>query len=423
MQSLQTRNEYAVTGSVDIEMAKLLARCRRIGWEVEEVSGDDGDALRIRVNDGRTITINANKWNADRFAAASKQLEELGFYDIERDAEEAERQRTKEAKEQRHKQALALAAGPMGVHQPDISWLTTPSDFPQARFMLIDPPTAKHLLDTINTDNRQLQPENTKFFVDLIEHGQLGTTHQGIAIDTRGVLQDGQHRFAAMQVTQTSHVFLVVIGLPPDNFAKVDGGKNRSAVDVARKRGEVNPAAISAATRLLMELERYGPELHVRGKKGRISVYSVDAHMQRLGEPLREAVRQGARIRKEVSINPAALTAAIYLITQRLPEGDPRVAKFFRDLETGLGLDDKQDPVWMLRRKFIRARDLGARYGRIGQHEALAYIIRAWNLRASGRKIGHLAWRHHEPFPCNVFLPPPLDSDPHYQPEKGGEAP
>ena len=44
------------------------------------------------------------------------------------------------------------------------------------------------------------------------------TTHQGIAFDENGVLQDGQHRLCAIVSANKPVDMMVTSGLSPDNF-------------------------------------------------------------------------------------------------------------------------------------------------------------------------------------------------------------
>jgi hypothetical protein len=249
------------------------------------------------------------------------------------------------------------------------------------------------------------------FLADIIRQGDWSLTHQGGAIDWNGTLQDGQHRLLAIIDADTPVVMQWTRGADPKNFAKVDVGSQRTGRDLAVMRGISHASIAPSVARMLLQIDLYGPEAHTRANKAKISIDRVQRAVEAYGDELIEAVSRAVRFRRELKVNATGLAAAIYLIRRRLPVGDPRVEKFIDDFETGIGLDDKTDPVWLLRRFIIRSNDAhlggGSRRG-LRAYDIAAYVLKAWNLRMSGRTVTAIVWRNNEPFPSTVFLPPPL---------------
>jgi hypothetical protein len=132
----------------------------------------------------------------------------------------------------------------------------------------------------------------------------------------------------------------------------------------------------------------------------------VDAAIDRYGEPLRQAVADAAEIRLDLrKANAAAMTCALFMLRRRLPEDDPRIDQFFRELRMG-GLERK-DPLWHLRQAFTNGNSTTRRA--YPAWPALALTLKVWRMRHTGRTTQFLVWRHKtEPFPCDVYLPPPL---------------
>lgn len=408
----------------EARMLTIVSRCQNVGWKIE--SGGSKRvawAYRITRPDGRRVQIHRTPSDSNWMKVVIDQLNDGGLLD---DAEAALAERLKRerdeklaadkakndaalAKAERNAAALHAAARPIGVREAEAAWLLTPAPLPETRTVIIRPEVAGKLLETINTCNRPKRENRTDEFVAIINDGEWGITHQGGAIDTNGVLQDGQHRLEAIYRSGKAQVMQMSVGMPPENFTKVDTPLVRRARDAAYMRGEHNVLTLTAAARLIIQFDRLGPNLHLRGSKTKVSIDAVDRVIRDMGDELRAAVARAHRIRREIKIPATTLAAAIYLIGRRLPVDDPRVERFFDDIETGANVE-KFDPVWLLRRHFIR--DMGG-MGRPNQYAALAYIIKAWNLRAQRKTVQQLVWRSNEAFPANVYLPPPpAESEP-----------
>jgi hypothetical protein len=399
------------------KMLTIVGRCRRVGWEVEDAEGTRAEwAYRITTPKGKRVQIHRSPSDGNWEKVVLRQLDEddlLTTAEAEWEQRNATRKtelksandaRNKIALERAHKQSLALlkASGPVGTTEADLGWLLTPTSRPETRTVIITPEAAQKILETANTYNRPKRDERINEFVAIIENGEWGVTHQGAAINSDGILQDGQHRLEAIALTGKPQIIQISVGMPPDNFTKVDTPLMRRARDAAAMRGEVNVLTLTAAARLIILFDRLGPDLHLKGNRLKVSIDAVDRATREWGDDLRNAVARSHRLRRELKITATALAAAIFLIRRRLPPGDPRAEAFFADLETGVNIE-QYDAAWLLRRHFIRGQ---ANLGRPSQYSALAYIIKAWNLRASGRSASVLVWRSNEAFPSTIILPP-----------------
>lgn len=406
-------------GTSDHKMNEIVGRARRIGWDVEAAEGNNSAwAYRITRPDGRRVQIHRSPSDVNWESVVLRQLNYGGlFKEAEAElkaADEAKRQgriaadkaKAAEAlaKAEREQDAIVKAAGPYaGPREAEASWLLTPTPYPETRTVIITPEVARKLLDTVNTKNRPKRDQRTDEFVAIINDGEWGVTHQGGAIDTNGVLQDGQHRLEAIWKTNKPQAMQFSVGMPPGNFTKVDTPMVRRARDAAYMRGEANVLTLTAAARLILQFDRHGADLHLKAGRRKVTLDAIDQAIAAMGDPLREAVARSHKIRREIKITATALAAAIYLIGRRMPDGDPRVDAFFNDIESGADVE-KYDGAWLLRRYFIRN---DAAVGRPSTYASLAYIIKAWNLRASGRTLTQLVWRTNEPFPATIILPAP----------------
>jgi hypothetical protein len=407
--------------TTDSEAAKIAARCRRVGWDVETGRGRQAWAYRITTPSGERVALHRSPSDVNWAQSVMRALDRDGALSRAEQEyqEQTERARaakiaadrraadTRAALEEQRRALTARAAGPRGqVVEADPVWVFTPTDVPDTRTVVVTPELAAKILETINTANRPLRASYVDFLAEVITDGDWAVTHQGAAIDSTGTLQDGQHRFRAIVKADKAVPMQLTVGVPPKNFAKIDTNTPRAAKDLAYIRGEANAPVLTSAARLVHQFDKYGPDLYSRGSKGRVSIEVVDRAIEKYGDELRWAVRRAAKVRRELKINAAAVAAGAYLIGRQLPEGDPRVTAFLDDLETGIGVTDKSDPIWLLRRLFIRLNTVGGHRPSI--YETLAYIVKAWNYRAANRRVHTLVWRSGERFPSTIMLPPPL---------------
>lgn len=397
------------------ELNEIVARCRRIDWKVEVGNSRSDWRYRITAPDGHRVQLHGSPSDVNWKKTVMRDLGNHGFEEAEAAwlAQDEENRRAKVeavrkknelalARAAKHAAALEMATKPVGLAPVDLGWVLSKNAQPECRAVMLTPEAAEAILDA-NKRNRRKRPGGVEFFEDIIESGDWGWTHQGIAIDVEGYVQDGQHRLQAVVKTGKTVPVYITIGMPVENFGKIDTGMPRNARDLAYLRGEKNEAILTSVGRMLVQIEQHGPDAPRRTTR-RTPIDRVDRKIVDAGDTLRSSVATAARIRRELKANANGLALAIYLITMKLPDGDPRVASFISDFETGIGLENRTDPVWALRRYFIRHE--GARAPRAW--EAAALVIKAWNQRASGNTRSFLRWTSDERFP-DVFLPPPLE--------------
>jgi hypothetical protein len=93
-----------------------------------------------------------------------------------------------------------------------------------------------------NTANRPLVMWRVNALKRAILAGEWRYTHQGIAFDKNGVLQDGQHRLKAVAESGRPVEMLVTRNCDPEAFKVIDTGARRSIADslaMEPKRAEV----------------------------------------------------------------------------------------------------------------------------------------------------------------------------------------
>lgn len=109
------------------------------------------------------------------------------------------------------------------------------------------PQWATQILETANHDNRPIRRGAVKRLAESIKEGMWQITHQGIAIDTNGKLQDGQHRLSAIVEANQPVEILLTTGTYPASYGVLDCGVGRTAADSLERIGTCKNSARAAA--------------------------------------------------------------------------------------------------------------------------------------------------------------------------------
>jgi hypothetical protein len=296
---------------------------------------------------------------------------------------------------------IETAAGPYaGPEEVPLSWFLAEHPAPWMRWVIITPAIARELMKR-NTDNRPFRGTVRDNYRRVIEAGRWHLTHQGMAMDANGVLQDGQHRLQACIDTDTAITTAFTVGCPVENFKAIDEGRNRSVADLLGKAGETDVNLLGTSVRLIAASREPYPHAFLKNKSPNEVLY--DAFK---GDPdrLREACRWGRAHAQNARIVGSALVAGRYLLREANGEDNDYVQAFLQGLVTGTKGDsrillDADDPRLLLRQQLQVRRERGQRTRAVDQ---LGMIIWAWNGVVSGRRFRHVKWAE---FSANV---PPI---------------
>lgn len=245
----------------------IVERCRRAGWQIEQVN----DGWRVYDSSGGSHNVhltpsdrNAQQVLMRRLTKAGLIADETAIRSARLDEKRTAAQVAAEAAERRAKEmannaSVARAAGPYYTQpeQVDLGWFTTPHPAPWMRWVQITPYIARHLLDHHNCNNRPIDDNAADYYRNIILIGKWHLTHQGLAIDTAGILQDGQHRLEAVcraaeaDATFEGVPFAVFVGMPEENFKAIDEGKLRTAAQLFGRDGQKNTATLQSLVRLV----------------------------------------------------------------------------------------------------------------------------------------------------------------------------
>ncbi|MDP8971187.1 MAG: hypothetical protein M3N52_11980 [Actinomycetota bacterium] len=275
----------------------------------------------------------------------------------------------------------AKAAGPYAVEPEhvDVDWFLTPHPAPWPRLVWMTPLLAKKIVDELNTDNRPINPSRVAYHANIVRSGQHRATHQGAAIDTRPVLQDGQHRLLGIHEADETVPIWVFVGMPQENYDVIDEGLVRTAAALFGKSGVKNGTQVAAIVRLTHLYRQDNPRRVANDRITNHTVLSLyEAHAEQFEESTRWAMTNARRIRGATA---GPLGAAHFLIRQDNGPDNPYVEAFFRGLATERKLDpvralDPLDPRIKVREYIENARSLGKR---VSPLDALTLYIHCWN--------------------------------------------
>jgi hypothetical protein len=117
----------------------------------------------------------------------------------------------------------------------------------RTEIMVVTPELAAEWLHR-NGNNRPFSQARGRLFERELKTGQAKLTHQGIALDTTGAVQDGQHRLQAIVNTGIPWEMAVTFDAPVENFNVIDRGGGRSLADLMAIRGYRDKNSVAVAT-------------------------------------------------------------------------------------------------------------------------------------------------------------------------------
>lgn len=390
--------------------SEISKRARTMGWPV--TFNRDGQPVIWNPDTDKSVVIHLTPSDVNASKAVMDKLDKIGFSDAEQEwqrLKEEDRQRRLKMVQEKNQQdldqkqreaeaysnAVAKASGQSRV---SLAQLTTPYPIPKTfERVLITPEWANALLD-LNRNNRPIRNREVQVWVNTIESGNWHYTHQGIALDTNAVLQDGQHRLTAIVVSGVPCEMQVSVGMPPENFSAIDNGLRRTFGDVVARRGFGNRNRVGTAARLVLIYDDY-PR---RALTSKVSNAEVDAYITKPfdqnranGDVLAEASNIAQLMWRACRLNASAGAAGVYKLFDLIGEDDPRVREFIEGL-SGSGADLGERDARLVLRNLVN--NPQARNRTAWHH--LGLFIKAWNKFVIGAEVKQLSLRKTEDLPA-----------------------
>lgn len=358
----------------------------RIGWDPAKA-----EAARERGRQAR-LTADKMKAEADLLRAEAEAAARPAPAEVQEQVRQVIRQRVSA-------EASTSAPGLILPAEPRTEIMVLDADFAAALLQHNRFYDSTGKLDAeagMERTNRPFSPERAESYRDTILRGEWRLTHQGVALDTNGLLMDGQHRLVGLVMAAEKQPgvtirTMVTYDLEPEAFDAIDIGRKRTVGDVLASHGEKSAAATAAVARLVI----FYDEKCQPGMWGRAQVTPERVRALLAREPeLREAVRWGSA--NSLAL-PAAEGAARHVVLRECGEYGRRFARdFFEAYRTGAGLVVGAPALTL--RNVVLGQAANRKRKRSGL-EQFSLIIKAWNAEVAGRQQKVLAWRVSEDVP------------------------
>jgi hypothetical protein len=256
---------------------------------------------------------------------------------------------------------------------------------------LIDAETAQKYLDT-NPHNRPIHQGTINGYVKEMEDDEFKLTHQGIAFDVHGHLQDGQHRLLAVIQSGRPQQFWVFRNMPEENFTKIDVGRDRKPSDVLALEGIDSPNLTSSISKFILAYESGSKANAIAASTGSSgkNYISNDKILHFAKDNKKRLERVAEKSKEWFDKFPKALEmrfiGGLYWYLSQIDE--QKANEFFEHLSSGADLPE-DSPILKLRN--ILMHNLVAKK-KLPRSEKFALAVKAWNFFIQDRKINKLTF-------------------------------
>jgi hypothetical protein len=410
----------------------LARRCEEVGWETDR-SATNG--IKVYLPDGTTNTIHLSYSDRRSLLNVTADLERRGLKEAEETMarEEAEKRLKRIAQdrtsneirlselqasqEQQQRAMLLRAAGPY-LGEPEnveLAWFTQPHPAPWMRWVWMTAPIAKYLLDHHNKPGKAGEPGTNRaqsdgqvnHYRDVIISGQWHLTHQGMASDVDGMVQDGQHRMEALVVAAELDPELRIpvayfVGMPRENFKMIDEGLMRTASQLFAMGGEKNGGSLKSALRLIIAHQSGDASVRAKLRLRNTNAALLEAFAKN-PEMLRAGAKLASSYASKVPMSAGAYTALHFLLYSANGEDNRFVDAFFHGIVKGTMINNPRmkleddDPRAALRRTLQTFKEKEGRSMLI--MDQLGLGLYGWNNMVQGIHRRTLTWRKDSDIP------------------------
>lgn len=259
----------------------------------------------------------------------------------------------------------------------------------------VTPEQATELLERGGQNRKLNESQVDRFATDMLAgNWRSAETTETIKLGTGGVLQDGQHRLAAVAKSGKAQMFWIARNVPAGAIEMVDTGRSRSFSDVLTMQGGNSSASrrLAATLKWLWHYE-HDSEL----TSGRAVSH---AELKRTLEEHPGVVEAVERVYASNEITPQSIIALVYTLAR---EKKPRKAdEWLEAVQEGANIG-RNHPAFVLRRRLRRTDGRDGRSHQMRGPYAAALVIKSWNAFIANEEVTTLEWRgkgsREEPFP------------------------
>ena len=251
----------------------------------------------------------------------------------------------------------------------------------------VSPDVAEELLRR-NPDNRPLRlrgvDRSVEAYAAAMQRGEWVLNGEHVIVSQDGLLNDGQHRLAAVIKSGETVPMMLTFGVDRGTRHTVDQGAARTLGHVLAMLHYKNSNALATAVGFLWCVERDLPFWNRPSNDEAIA--TVEAH-----PGLAQAVTESGLVARSFRVSVGCVAVAYYLCSRHNPGV---AADVLRKTYTGIGIISEREPVNKLRKRYT---DHLSKVNKISGPEAAALFVKAFNATLRGRQIQALMWRQEGP--------------------------
>lgn len=264
------------------------------------------------------------------------------------------------------------------------------------RLMTISPKMAREWVKKTKK-NRSVIPSNLDRLKHAVVTEEFEVTGDTIKFDRDGNLIDGQHRLLACAETGIPIKSLVVFGLDPEVFDKIDRGARRTPGHVLSAEGIKNASTVSAMVTAITGISKAMSSgktpLRRTWSSTAVNPWEVRSFVLEHEKEIYRSISVVRRNEKWTALRPASTFAALHFLLCQVAPADT-VDEFFAAISTGGSGDTTLDACHQV----LLEAALKKRKDRTLAWKA-AITLKAWNLWRQGKKVRRLMFASDEKFP------------------------
>ncbi len=285
----------------------------------------------------------------------------------------------------------------------DLSAASNLATQPSIRIETVKPVVAAIIFERYNKINRSFSVSKVYDYVEAMKRNEWKLNHQGIAFYSDNTLADGQHRMAAVAISNTNQTFCIYPNFSKEAIDTIDRSTRRTAGEALQMMGVDDGKVKAAIAKSSME---YTTEL-TNGKKPRLTDPQIERFVIDNDELLTSSIKIGRDSLKNVSDpcigeNDSSLLA--YLMISGGYSG-MHVVGFISSIQQGVATYP-ESPTVDLSRQFLRAKVSDNSKDRLNKKEKMALALKGASLWLENKSVAKVKWN-----PAKESLPsnhPPM---------------
>ena len=260
----------------------------------------------------------------------------------------------------------------------------------------LSPTVAAILYVENNKHNREFSLAKASWYAQCMRRGEWRLIHQGLALYPDNTIADGQHRIAAVALSNTRQQFTLFRDFDPEAMKAIDVGKRRTAGDALQLGGVPEGKLAAAIAETIMKYEHR----RIYTRSFMPSIYEIEDWTRTNINHVRRAIDIATIAEKSDPPLSKAETASIAL--GMLTGGyDPGIVEaFLTAVNEGTGKAEGA-PTIDLFKTFYKAKSAAGAKGRLTKEEKLALAFKRAMLFYKDEVTAGLRWKAgKEPLPA-----------------------